>query len=42
MPGTPLFGEGINPSESDKIKRSFFPSNSRVDTAIWMHNMDAN
>ena len=27
---------------TDKIKRSFFPSSSRVDTAIWMHYMDAN
>ena len=27
---------------ADKIKHSFFPSSDRVDTAIWMHNMDAN
>ena len=27
---------------TDKIKRSFFLSSSRVDTAIWMHYMDAN
>ena len=27
---------------TDKIKRSFFPSSGRVDTAIWMHYMDAN
>ena len=27
---------------TDKIKRSFFPSNGCVDTAIWMHYMDAN
>ena len=27
---------------SDKMKRSFFPSSGCVDTAIWMHNMDAN
>ena len=26
---------------TDKIKRSFFPSSCRVDTAIWMHHMDA-
>ena len=26
---------------TDKIKRSFFPNSGRVDTAIWMHNMDA-
>ena len=25
-----------------KIKLSFFPSSGRVDTAIWMHYMDAN
>ena len=25
-----------------KIKRSFFPSSGRIDTAIWMHYMDAN
>ena len=25
-----------------KIKRSFFPGCGRVDTAIWMHYMDAN
>ena len=27
---------------TDKIKRSFFPSSGRVDTVIWLHNMDAN
>ena len=27
---------------TDKIKRSFFPSSSHVDTAIWMQYMDAN
>ena len=27
---------------TDKIKRSFFPSGSRVDTTIWMHYMDMN
>ncbi len=27
---------------TDKIKRTFFPSSSRIDTAIWMHHMDAN
>ena len=27
---------------TDKIKGSFFPSRDRVDTAIWMHQMDAN
>ena len=27
---------------TDKIKRSFFPSSGHVDTAIWMHRMDAN
>ena len=27
---------------TDKIKRSFFPSSGHVDTAIWMHYMDAN
>ena len=27
---------------TDKIKRTFFPSSSHVDTAIWMHNMDTN
>ena len=27
---------------TDKIKRSFFPRSSRVDTALWMHYMDAN
>ena len=26
---------------TDKIKRSFFTSSDRVDTAIWMHHMDA-
>ena len=26
---------------SDKIKRSFFPSRGRVNTAVWMHHMDA-
>ena len=24
------------------MKRSFFPSSCRIDTAIWMHYMDAN
>ena len=24
---------------TDKIKRRFFPSSGRIDTAIWMHNM---
>ena len=27
--------------QTDKMKRSFFPSNGRVDTAVWMHYMDA-
>ena len=27
---------------NDKMKRSFFPSSGRVDTAIWMHYVDAN
>ena len=27
---------------TDKMKRSFFPSSGRVDTAIWMHYLDAN
>ena len=27
---------------TDKKKRSFFPSSGRFDTAIWMHNIDAN
>ena len=27
--------------QSDKIKRSFFLSSSRVNTAVWMHHMDA-
>ena len=27
---------------TDKIKRSFFPSSGRVDTAIWIHHVDAN
>ena len=27
---------------TDEIKRSFFPSRRRIDTAIWMHYMDAN
>ena len=27
---------------TDKMKRSFFSSNGRIDTAIWMHYMDAN
>ena len=27
---------------TDKIKRSFFPTSGSVDTAIWMHYMDAN
>ena len=27
---------------TDKIKRSFFPSSDRVDTAIWKHSMDTN
>ena len=26
---------------TDKIKRSFFPSSSHVNTAIWMHYMDS-
>ena len=26
---------------TNKIRRSFFPSNGRVHTAIWMHHMDA-
>ena len=25
----------------DKIKRSFFPNSGRINTAIWMHNVDA-
>ena len=27
---------------TDKIKRSFFPSSGRVDTAVWMYYMNAN
>ena len=27
---------------TDKMKRSFFPSSGRVDTAVWMHDMDTN
>ena len=27
---------------TDKIKRIFFSSSGHVDTAIWMHHMDAN
>ena len=27
---------------TDKIKRTFFPSSCRVDTAVWMHYMDDN
>ena len=27
---------------TDKINRSLFPSSGRVDTAIWIHYMDAN
>ena len=27
---------------TDKIKRSFFQSSSRIDTAIWMHYIDTN
>ena len=27
---------------TDKMKRRFFSSSSRVDTAVWMHYMDAN
>ena len=27
---------------TDKMKRSFFQSSGRVDTAVWMHHMDAN
>ena len=27
---------------TDKMKRSFFPSSSRVDTAVWMHYIEAN
>ena len=30
------------PDLTDKIKRSFFPSSGRNNTAIWMHHMDAN
>ena len=26
---------------SDRIKRNFFPSSSRINTTIWMHYMDA-
>ena len=26
---------------ADKMKRSFFPSSSRADTAAWIHFMDA-
>ena len=26
---------------TDKIKRNFFPSSSHVDTAIWIHYMEA-
>ena len=27
---------------ADKIKRNFFPNSSRINTAIWMHYMNAN
>ena len=27
---------------TDKMKRRFFPNSSRVDTAVWMHYMNAN
>ena len=27
---------------TDKMKRSFFQAAVRVDTVVWMHNMDAN
>ena len=27
---------------TNKMKRSFFPSSGRIDTAIWMHYLDAN
>ena len=27
---------------TDKMKRSFFPGSGHIDTAIWMHYMDAN
>ena len=27
---------------TDKMKRSFFPNNSCINTAIWMHYLDAN
>ena len=27
---------------NDKRKRSFFPSSSHIDTAVWMHYMDTN
>ena len=27
---------------TDKMKRSFFPSSGRIDTAVWVHYMDAN
>ena len=27
---------------TDKMKRSFFPSSGRIDTAVWMHYLDAN
>ena len=26
----------------DKMKRRFFPSSGRIDTAVWMYNMDTN
>ena len=27
---------------TDKMKRSFFPSSGRIDTAVWMFYLDAN
>ena len=27
---------------TDKMKRSFFPGSGRIDTAVWMHYLDAN
>ena len=26
----------------DKMKRSFLPGRGRIDTAVWMHHLDAN
>ena len=33
----------LNKSDlTDKMKRSFFPGSGHIDTAIWLHYMDAN